>query len=298
MRNAFITQLIEEARKDEKIFLIVGDLGFSVVEPFQNEFPDRFLNAGIAEQNMTGIATGLAKEGYTVFTYSIGNFPTLRCMEQIRYDVCYHEANVKIIAVGGGFAYGPLGTSHHATEELGMLRVIPNLTVCAAGDPMEAKRITSMFVHKTGPCYLRLGKSVEAVVHQSLQNFEWGKMICVQKGVDTALLASGSILKYAYDWISGARNGWGLYSAPFLKPMDFDSLTYIANHFDKMITIEEHQKSGGFGSAVLEGLSDLVEQKKIEKIPNLKRIAIPDRFYNVAGDQEYLRNLSNLVIES
>ncbi|MEO8447904.1 MAG: transketolase, partial [bacterium] len=104
MRTAFIEQLIEEARKDENIFLVVGDLGFSVVEPFAKEFPERFLNAGVSEQNMTGIAAGLAMEGYTVFTYSIANFPTLRCMEQIRYDVCYHNLNVKIVAVGGGYA--------------------------------------------------------------------------------------------------------------------------------------------------------------------------------------------------
>src|SRR4051812_19286753 len=124
MRTAFISRLIEEARKDSRVFLLVGDLGFSVVEPFRDEFPKQFLNVGVAEQNMTGVAAGLAMEGYTVFTYSIGNFPTLRCMEQIRYDVCYHNLNVKIVSVGGGYAYGPLGASHHATEEIGMLRTI------------------------------------------------------------------------------------------------------------------------------------------------------------------------------
>src|ERR1700712_4450462 len=118
MRTAFIDQLTEEAKKNDKVFLLVGDLGYSVIEEFAELFPDRFLNVGIAEQNMTGIAAGLAMEGYTVFTYSIGNFPTLRCMEQIRYDVCYHNLNVKIVAVGGGYAYASLGPSHHATEEL------------------------------------------------------------------------------------------------------------------------------------------------------------------------------------
>src|SRR5579871_6353007 len=113
MRTAFIQKLLEMAQTNERVFLVCGDLGYSVLEPFAQRFPDRFLNAGVAEQNMTGMAAGLAKEGYNVFTYSIGNFPTLRCLEQIRYNVCYHQLNVKIVAVGGGFAYGPLGTSHH-----------------------------------------------------------------------------------------------------------------------------------------------------------------------------------------
>ena len=121
MRNSFIKTLMEQARQDERIFLLCGDLGYSVLEPFAEAFPDRFINVGIAEQNMVGLAAGLSLEGYTVFCYSIGNFPTLRAMEQIRYDVAYHDANVKIIAVGGGYAYGPLSTSHHTTEELGML---------------------------------------------------------------------------------------------------------------------------------------------------------------------------------
>lgn len=298
MRTSFISQLIEEARLDDKVFLLVGDLGFSVVEPFQMEFPERFINAGIAEQNMMGIAAGLSKEGYTVFTYSIGNFPTLRCMEQIRYDICYHECNVKIIAVGGGFAYGPLGTSHHATEEIGMLRVIPNLTVCAAGDPIEAKLLTSLFVRQKGPCYLRLGKASEAVVHQDLTNMVWEKMVCVKRGSGTVVLSSGSILKYAADCLKTFDNSWGLYSVPFIKPMDKESLTEIANHYNNIITIEEHQKSGGFGSAVLECLYDLIESRKLKELPLVKRIAIPDRFYSISGSQEYLRQLANLVLES
>ena len=145
MRTAFISQLIVEAKANENIFLLVGDLGFSVVEPFADLFPDRYLNVGIAEQNMAGIAAGLAIEGYCVYIYSIGNFPTLRCMEQIRYDICYHNLNVKIVAVGGGYAYGPLGASHHATEEIGMIRTLPNMIVCAPGDPIETKAITKIF---------------------------------------------------------------------------------------------------------------------------------------------------------
>jgi len=210
MRTAFINQLIIEARNNPKIFLIVGDLGFSVVEPFAKEFPDRFLNAGVAEQNMTGIAAGLAKEGYTVFTYSIGNFPTLRCMEQIRYDVCYHNLDVKIVAVGGGYAYGPLGASHHATEELGMLRTIPNLIVCAPGDPLETKAVTSAIIKHKGPCYLRLGKAGEPIVHVNELNIEIGKMLAVVEGKNTAVLSTRAMLKYVYDFIANNNLYWGL----------------------------------------------------------------------------------------
>src|ERR1043165_2424780 len=134
MRTAFINELVLLARTNPKIFLVVGDLGFSVVEPFAKEFPDRFLNAGVAEQNMTGVAAGLASEGYHVFTYSIGNFPTLRCLEQIRNDVCYHELPVTVVAVGGGLAYGNLGYSHHAVQDLAVMRSLPRLTILAPAD--------------------------------------------------------------------------------------------------------------------------------------------------------------------
>jgi transketolase len=295
MRTAFINQLIEEARSDKSIFLIVGDLGFSVVEPFAEEFSDRFLNAGVAEQNMMGIAAGLALEGYTAFTYSIGNFPTLRCMEQIRYDVCYHNLNVKIVAVGGGYAYGSLGASHHATEELGMLRTIPNLTVCAPGDPVETRAVTSLIINHNGPCYLRLGKAGEPIVHKNEIKIELGKMIPVLEGKGTAILSTGAMLKYSFNYIYNNKLSWGLYSFPFIKPLDLDGLKIIADNYEKIITIEEHQMSGGFGSAILEGYNDLEESDKLLKHPKLKRIAIPDQFVNVAGSQEYLRKLSKIL---
>jgi len=297
VRTAFINQLIREARNNPSIFLIVGDLGYSVVEPFAEEFPDRFLNAGVAEQNMTGIAAGLALEGYTVFTYSIGNFPTLRCMEQIRYDVCYHNLNVKIVAVGGGYAYGPLGASHHATEEIGMLRTIPNLTVCAPGDPTETKAVTSIISEHNGPCYLRLGKAGEPIVHKNAIKIELGKMIEVIEGKEIAILSTGAMLKYSYDYVVNNKLNWGLYSFPFIKPLDLDGLNIIADRFKKIITIEEHQKNGGFGSVILEGLNELDESSKMSKQPKIKRIAIPDQFVNQAGCQDYLRVVSNLKIE-
>jgi len=297
MRTAFINQLIVEARNNSKVFLIVGDLGFSVVEPFANEFPDRFLNAGVAEQNMTGIAAGLALEGYTVFTYSIGNFPTLRCMEQIRYDVCYHNLDVKIVAVGGGYAYGPLGTSHHATEELGMLRTIPNLTVCSPGDPLETKAVISATIKHSGPCYLRLGKAGEPIVHKNEIDVGFGKMLKVIEGKKTVILSTGAMLKYSYDFIKDNELKWGLYSLPFIKPLDLNGLKFINANYEKIITIEEHQKNGGFGSAILEVFNDLFVNNKIRNMPIIKRLGIENRFLVVAGTQNYLRSKSiiNLI---
>lgn len=296
MRTAFIEQLVQEATLHDDIFLLVGDLGYSVVEPFANQFPDRYLNVGIAEQNMTGIAVGLAREGYNVFTYSIGNFPTLRCMEQIRYDVCYHEASVKIVAVGGGYAYGPLGVSHHTTEELGMLRTIPNLNVMAPADPIEARQITTMLCNTDEPGYLRLGKAGEPVVHPVGTVIEWGRFVPVINGIGTVVLSTGAMLKYCYDTITTNQLGFGLVSVPFIKPLDTDTLVQLATQYDRIITIEEHQRSAGFGSAILEGLHDEYEQGRLIKIPVVKRVAIPDRFIGVAGTQQYLREIAGLTI--
>lgn len=297
MRTAFIKRLIEEARMDESVFLVVGDLGFSVVEPFADEFPERFLNPGVAEQNMTGIAAGLALEGYTVFTYSIGNFPTLRCMEQIRYDVCYHKLNVKIVSVGGGYAYGPLGASHHATEEIGMLRTIPNLVVCAPGDPAETTAVTSAISKHKGPCYMRLGKAGEPTVHKTKVDLEIGDIVPVIDGEETAVLCTGAMLKYAADFIRDGKLPWSLYSLPFIKPMDKSSLGTVAKRHGTLITLEEHQLSGGFGSAVLEVLNDLHADGTLMSVPKVRRIGVPDNFMEVAGSQTFLRKQAGIKLD-
>jgi transketolase len=297
MRTAFIQQLIEEARRDEKVFLLTGDLGFSVLEPFAQAFPDRYINVGVAEQNMTGIAAGLAMDGWTVFTYSIANFPTLRCIEQIRYDICYHNLNVKIVSVGAGFAYGPLGASHHATEDIAMMRAIPNITVASPGDPIETKQITSAFVKHHGPCYLRLGKAGEPKVHEEELRVEFGKGIEVKKGNGTAVITTGAMLKYATDLIEEKQNLYGLYSFPFIKPIDKNVLVEISNIYHQIIVMEEHQLSGGFGSAVLEAYNDLIEIGAIHKFPKIRRIGIADQFISISGSQEFLRNTAGLKLE-
>jgi transketolase len=300
MRNSFIKTLLAQARQDGRIFLLCGDLGYSVLEPFAEQFPERFLNMGIAEQNMMGVATGLSMEGYTVFAYSIGNFPTLRAMEQIRYDICYHEANVKIIAVGGGYAYGPLSTSHHTTEELGMLRTIPGMVVTAPGDPSEVDSMTAFIAQHRGPCYMRLNKAGEPRLHATPPALTLGAIVPVHSvpGATTAVWATGDMVGYAQRYITQHALAADLYSFPFVNPIDAAQLAALARRYARVATLEEHQANGGFGSAVLERLHDLLSAGTLSALPALQRIAIPNAFISVAGSQDYLREKMQLQLNS
>jgi len=301
MRTAIIKQLTEEAKLNDKIFLIVGDLGFSVIEEFAEMYPDRFLNAGIAEQNMIGVAAGLAKEGYNVYVYSIGNFPTLRCMEQIRYDIAYHDLNVKIVSIGAGYAYGSLGASHHATEDIGMLRTIPNMIVCTPGDPIEAKAITKLSSTYQGAMYLRLGKAGEAIVHQDTTiEIKVGDIqdIQIDDHSKSALLVCGSILDYAVKFINANNIKTSIFSILFVKPINKDQISEIAKKYKNLIILEEHQKSCGAGSAIVEILNDLYFENKIPFYPKIRRISIDDTFFSVSGNQSYLREKAGLVLRS
>ena len=282
MRTNFINQLIEEARENDRIFLLVGDIGYHVIEPFAEEFPDRFLNVGIAEQNMAGIAAGLSMTGYNVYFYSIGNFPTLRCLEQIRNDISYHNANVKIVAVGGGYAYGSLGATHQATEDIGAIRVLPNMVVATPGDPIEACAITKLSANYEGPMYIRLGKAGEKILHTE-------KNIAVNIGdiFPVRLQKGNKIAVLPYD----------LYSVTFVKPLNLKQLKWIVENYpDGIITIEEHQKSCGMGSAIVELINDLYSEGEIISYPIIKRIAIPNEFVDIVGTQTYLREYEGLKL--
>lgn len=298
MRNSFIKTLMAQAQQDERIFLLCGDLGYSVLEPFAAAFPDRFINVGIAEQNMVGLATGLSMEGYTVFCYSIGNFPTLRAMEQIRYDVAYHDANVKIIAVGGGYAYGPLSTSHHTTEELGMLRTIPGMVVTAPGDPAEVEAMTAFITDHRGPCYMRLNKAGEPRLHAAAPALTLGGIVPVRvsERATAAVCATGDMVGYAARFLAQHAPDVDLYSFPFVNPIDDAQLAVLARRYARLTTLEEHQANGGFGSAVLERLHDLLSAGALAALPAIKRIAIPNTFAVVAGSQDYLRRQMGLTL--
>jgi transketolase len=295
MRSAFFQTLLDLAGRDERIHLVVGDLGFGVVEPFIERFPARFLNAGVAEQNMTGIAAGLALCGKTVFTYSIANFPTLRCLEQIRNDVCYHNANVKVVAVGGGFAYGALGMTHHATEDLAIMRALPRMTVIAPGDPLEAERATDAIARIPGPCYLRLGRAGEPRVHEGSITFRIGQAIMLRDGRDTTLIATGGMLRTALraaDRLAAEGFSARVLSMHTLKPLDEEAVLAAARETGAIVTLEEHSILGGLGGAVAEVLAESGAEGVL-----FKRIGLPPVFSSDVGSQEYLQRLNGLTPE-
>jgi len=292
MRTAFIETLCELAEQNERIWLLTGDLGFSVLERFAQRFPRRYLNMGVAEQNMTGVAAGLALEGKIVFTYSIANFPVMRCLEQIRNDVCYHNLNVKVVAVGGGVAYGAAGYTHHAVEDLAVMRAMPNMTVIAPGDPVETRLATRAVVEWPGPCYLRLGKGGEPVVHSELPAFRMGRAIWLREGTDTTFVSTGAILAEvatAADRLAQKGFRAGVLSMPALKPLDLEAISKLARQAKQIITVEEHGRVGGLGEAV----ASVLEQLHMAT-PCLKRASLSDSVSQTVGTQAYLRRASGL----
>ena len=287
MRAAFIRNLIALAEKDERINLVVGDLGFGLIEPFVERFPARYLNAGVAEQNMTGIAAGMALTGKTVFTYSIANFPTVRCLEQVRNDVCYHRANVKIVAVGGGFSYGPLGMSHHAVEDLAIMRALPEMTVVAPGDPVEAGCATRAIANHDGPCYLRLGRSGEPAIHSDHVPFRLGRALMVRDGEDLTLISTGAMLETAVraaELLAEDSIQVRILSMHTIKPLDDEAVLRAARETGGVVTLEEHSLIGGLGSAVAEVLAESLEAR----VP-FKRIGLPSAVSMLVGSQDHLR---------
>lgn len=291
MRDTFVKTLIEEAKKDKNIELVTGDLGFGVLKPYFEQLPNQFTNAGIAEQNMTAVAAGMALCGKTVFTYSIGNFPTLRCIEQIRNDCAYPHANVKIVCVGGGFVYGSLGMSHQATEDIAILRALPEVTVVCPGDLVEAEEATRAIAHTQGTVYLRLGRGGEKRVHDKIDNFEIGKAIKIQEAKadcnkKIAMLSTGAILDEATDAAKILeKEGIGVeeYSFHTVKPIDRDVILDCANRYDYIVTVEEHNVIGGFASAVSEVITDSDENVRLIKI------GLNDEYCSKVGNQKYLR---------
>lgn len=290
MRDTVVKTLIELGKNDRDVELITGDLGFGVLKPFWEILPDQFINAGIAEQNMTGVAAGLALEGKKVFTYSIGNFPTLRCLEQIRNDCAYHNANVNVICVGGGYVYGSLGMSHHATEDIACLRALPDVTVICPGDPLEAKLATEVIANTEGTTYLRLGRGGEKVVNNSIKEFVIGKAYKIRDAKDmpkkVAIFSTGAILEEtakACDMLEEQGIAVEQYSFPTVKPIDKEVIADCAKRFDNIFTVEEHNIQGGFGSAVAEVLCECDGNAK------LHRIGIDDFYCIEVGSQAYLR---------
>ncbi|MFH0796279.1 MAG: transketolase C-terminal domain-containing protein [Candidatus Omnitrophota bacterium] len=288
MRKIFNKTLLELARKNKKIYMVLGDIGYGEIEPFRDAFPERYFNVGVAEQNMTGVACGIAMEGNIAVTYSIANFPTLRCLEQIRNDVCYHNANVKIVIIGGGVAYGPLGISHHSTEDIAIMRALPNMLVFCPCDCVEAEAATRAMIEHDGPVYYRCGYKGEKDIHQTKIDFKVGKALTVKEGKDAAIIFTGPIgynVLLANDILVKKGIKCRLVSLHTIKPIDSRAIVKAAQETGAIITVEEHNLSGGMGSAVAEVLAD----NSVTGV-KFKRIAFPDIYVSLVGHQEWLRD--------
>jgi transketolase len=284
MRDSFIRALTELAGEDPRLMLVSGDLGFGVLDDFVARFPGSWINAGVAEQNMTAVACGMALAGARAYTYSIGNFPTLRCLEQLRNDVCYHRADVTVAAVGGGFSYGQLGMSHFATEDLAILRALPEMTVVAPSDPWQAYELTRQLHARGGPGYLRLDKSRAGLPEGPV---EVGKARQVRAGDDAVIFATGAILSEALaaaDALADQGLSVRVVDLHTLKPFDVESVCQAARACGFVLTLEEHSVIGGLGGAVAEACLE-----GGAPVRGFRRIGLPDVYPGEVGDQAYLR---------
>lgn len=285
MRDGFIKALTDNAQKNKNIMFMTGDLGFKIFDDYIKKCPGQFLNVGVAEQSMLGLAMGMSLEGKTALVYSIANFHTFRALEQIRNDLCYHNADVKIVATGGGFSYGQLGMSHHATEDLSIMRALPNMTVLTPGDAWEAHQVTEYMLNNKGPFYLSLEKSNVDTAKKG-EKFEFGKIRQIKEGNDVTLISVGGILSEtvaAAESLAKENVNCRVLSVHSLKPLDKETIIKAAEETKAIITVEENSLAGGLGSAVAEILADM--GSPIE----LKRLGMDNVFASVVGDQQYLR---------
>lgn len=295
MRNFIMEELAKKAKVDQDIVLMTADLGYSVVEPFSDNLPDQFVNGGIAEQNLVSVAAGLAKEGKKVFLYSMGNFLTLRCIEQIRDDCAFNNFNVNIICVGGGLTYGSLGMTHHSTEDIAMMRSLPNVVVATPADKKEAECILNAITEIDTTCYIRLGRGGEEDIHTSIDNYKLGDSVKIKDGNEIALFSIGPITSESIKVCEKLNNkgiSTALYTFPTVKPLDEETIISCAEKNKLIVTVEEHNKYGGFGGAVSEVLAQ--NSYKASQLT----IALDDTYVYEVGTQDYLRKIHRIDADS
>ncbi|MBU0673289.1 MAG: hypothetical protein KJ950_01445 [Proteobacteria bacterium] len=288
MRQAFLKTLIECLASDPAILLLSSDTGFHVFDDFQRDYPAHYLNVGISEAAMIGMAAGLALSGRKVMAYAIAPFATFRCLEQIRVDLCCQNLPVMVVGVGAGLTYGPAGPTHHTIEDIAVMKALPNMTVFCPGDPWETEAAVRAGLTLDGPCYLRLGKSSEPLVHQQAPSFRVGEGILLCPGKDLAILSTGTMLAAAVEVADRLSEVHGisaeLISMPTVKPIDRRLIGEAAERFPLLVTMEEHNVLGGFGSAVADAILEVGPTAT-----RLLKFGIPDVYSDIAGSQEYLR---------
>jgi len=295
MRNEFIRELTEASKDLEDTFLVVGDLGFGVVEPFQKAFPERFLNSGVAEQSMMSLSAGIASQGASVFAYSIANFPTFRALEQIRNDVVGHNLPVTVVSVGAGLGYGTLGHTHHAVEDFAIMRAMAGLEIYSPADTLELTSAMRRILSRKEPAYLRLGKGGEKRLHESAPaNSELGIALSGPEDAEWVVVSTGSIGVNAARAVSSMAPKLRDRTRHFSIPV-FSAIKSLARDLSKargIVSVEEHRTSGGLGSLILETLSE-----SGFGIP-VKRLGIKPGKTKIVGSQDYLLSQHGLDVPS
>lgn len=289
MRKTFVDTLAEISRKDERVMCIIGDTGFSVFEEYEKEFGNRFVNVGIAEQNFVSFGAGLAAMGMKPFIYNVASFMVYRAFEQIELDICYQENPVVLVGVGGGHAYGTAGPTHHAYFDIALMSQLPNMTVISPADPVEMREVMLAVHQYNKPVYIRIGRSVDPVIHEKSIEFQIGKAIKMRDGNDAVLFATGTMVKDAVKvcgLLEEMNINAALYSMPTIKPIDADTVKYYVDKNIPIFTIEEHSVKGGLGSAVGDFVLEYGKSSK-----TLYRFGFPDTFAPVTGTREYLNEL-------
>ena len=292
MRNAFADELTKLSN-DSRLVMLSGDIGNRLFDKFRAAAPERFFNCGVAEQNMMGMAAGMAMSGLRPFAYTIAPFVTTRCLEQIRTDACYHDVPVTVVAVGAGLAYAGLGPTHHSCEDIAFLRAIPNMVVLCPGDSWEVRACMRAVLEQEHPAYIRLGKKGEKTVHTSVpDDFRIGRALTIREGTHACLMSTGNMLPEVVEAAEIlAAQGFSVQVMSFhtVKPLDESFLRHAVEAFPVIATIEEHSLIGGFGSAVVEWCADN------ERMPKkLLRFGTPDKFWKQAGEQDYAREAMHL----
>lgn len=285
MRTTFANALMELARKDEKIFLLTPDMGFSVFEEYAKAFPGRFLNTGIAEQNTIAVAAGLALFGFKPYVYSIAPFVLMRCFEQVRLCAAYMRANIKIVGAGGGVAYGPAGTTHHIIEDFAIAKALPNMTVCAPADPIEMRCIIEQSARCDSPMYIRIAKNNDRSVHGENDVIAIGKAFTLENGGDLEFITAGTIALRVTQWLPELRKqgiSAGVTVFHTIKPLDTACLDSLIESGKKIIVVEEHNAIGGLGESVCAYFGKKNAKNKI------RHLAIPDAYSHYVGSQEYI----------
>lgn len=288
MRNAFADELTKLGNTDPRVVMLSGDIGNRLFDKFKDAHPSRFFNCGVAEQNMMGVAAGMAMNGLRPVAYTIAPFVTTRCLEQIRTDACYHEAPVTIVAVGAGLAYAGLGPTHHACEDIAFLRAIPNMVVICPGDAHEVRAALRAVLKQNNPAYIRMGKKGEPLVHKAVpEDFEIGKALTIEDGEDVCLLSTGNMLPEAVEAghvLKAKGISAKVVSFHTVKPLDEACLRDAFKTYKLVATLEEHSLIGGVGSAVAEWAADNAIAPK-----RFLRVGTPDKFFKQSGEQEYAR---------